>query len=749
VIRTSLAVKPGLYRLASSDESGKTGAVRIVGDGITVDFKGAVLEGSPTSTPPDQRQGTGLWVTGKNVTIKNARVRGYKTALFARDAPGLKVLDCDFSDNWKQRLRSDREKEDLGDWMSFHQNDKDEWLRFGAGAYLTRCDGFKVRDLRVNRGQCGLMLDECDGGTVVNCDFSFNSAVGLGMFRSSGNTIAHNKMDWCVRGYSHGVYNRGQDSTGILAFEQCHRNVFAYNSATHGGDGFFLWAGQTTMDTGQGGCNDNLLYGNDFSHSPANAIEATFSRNSFVHNLLIDCWHGVWGGYSYETEIRENVFRFNGEAIAIEHGQQNMIVGNSFDGDTVGVFLWQNDRVPDPTWGYPKFRDTRNRGTVVSGNTFKNCAEAALLLGSGQDITVTGNTVSGSLASVVFTGRQEGVSLAGNSFVAAKKVDLPAGVASSGNTMETGGDPPRAFVTRGGNALTTNEPPDHQDYMRWLRTPFAPPRDREVRPLPGGMDAFLPEGHWRGRRFIMMDEWGPYDFRRPLFWPRDPKALQSGQGKAVIDLFGPRGRWRLVSARGARLSASRGQVPGTVKMTWDPAIAVDIDVVLEYVGAATVDSWGRATPAGKPVRFGIRESRLPVSWNVRWWAWDPATQDPRTQTEAFRQLLATPPLREEARSDLDVATGGSPAPGVPVNHFATVAEGEFVTKAGKHRIEVTTDDGCRVWLDGKMVIDEWRYQGPTQYQYEAHLKAGKHIIRIEHFEIDGYSALKAKVTPAR
>ena len=89
----------------------------------------------------------------------------------------------------------------------------------------------------------------------------------------------HNRIDWCVRGYSHGFYNRGQDSAGLLIYEQSSRNIVAFNSVTHGGDGLFLWAGQSTMDTGQGGVNDNLFYDNDFSHAPTNGIEATFSRN--------------------------------------------------------------------------------------------------------------------------------------------------------------------------------------------------------------------------------------------------------------------------------------------------------------------------------------------------------------------------------------------------------------------------------------------------------------------------------------
>ena len=53
----------------------------------------------------------------------------------------------------------------------------------------------------------------------------------------------HNRIDWCVRGYSHGFYNRGQDSAGLLMYEQSSRNTVAYNSVTHGGDGLFLWAG--------------------------------------------------------------------------------------------------------------------------------------------------------------------------------------------------------------------------------------------------------------------------------------------------------------------------------------------------------------------------------------------------------------------------------------------------------------------------------------------------------------------------
>jgi len=135
--------------------------------------------------------------------------------------------------------------------MSYHHNENDEWLRYGAAIYLRNCNRAVVHDNVVTGGQCALMLTESNDGFVYNNDFSYNSGIGVGMYRSNRNKIVYNRLDFNVRGYSYGVYNRGQDSGGILVFEQCNENLFANNSVTHSGDGFFLWAGQTTMDTGE------------------------------------------------------------------------------------------------------------------------------------------------------------------------------------------------------------------------------------------------------------------------------------------------------------------------------------------------------------------------------------------------------------------------------------------------------------------------------------------------------------------
>ncbi|HEX6179944.1 MAG TPA: right-handed parallel beta-helix repeat-containing protein, partial [Chitinophagaceae bacterium] len=292
-ITSSVTIRKALYSINSPDASGKVSletapVIEISGNNIVIDFNNARLTGSNDKDMPDEFYGLAIRVTGgKNITIKNLSARGYKVALLATDVEGLVIENCNFSYNYRQHLNSTQEKEDISDWMSYHQNEKDEWLRYGAAMYLRNCNKALIRGNTVTGGQCALMMTNCNDGLVYNNNFSFNSAIGIGMYRSSRNRVMYNKLDWNVRGHSEGVYNRGQDSAAILVFEQCNENVCAYNSATHSGDGFFLWAGQTTMDKGEGGCNDNLIFSNDFSHAPTNGIEVTFSRNRIAENTVV------------------------------------------------------------------------------------------------------------------------------------------------------------------------------------------------------------------------------------------------------------------------------------------------------------------------------------------------------------------------------------------------------------------------------------------------------------------------------
>ena len=683
--------KPYIALLPDTSEEGEEGrgaAITIRGDNLLIDFKGLVLRGTPERTEPNARQGTGILVQGKNITLKNLSVHGYKIGIFAKDCPNLTIIQSDFSYNWKQKLKSTLDKEDLDDWMSFHQNEKDEWLRYGAGIYLRNCQKFAVREVTIKGGQCGLMLTQCDRGEVIGNDFSFLSAIGLGLYRSSQNRIFQNKIDWCVRGYSHGVYNRGQDSAGILVYEQSSHNIFAYNSVTHGGDGFFLWAGQTTMDTGKGGCDDNLLYGNDFSHAPTNGIEATFSRNTFANNLILECWHGVWGGYSYKTKILGNTFGQNTEAIAIEHGRDNVIEGNQFHQDTLGIRLWRNAK-QDPSWKYVKFHETTSRDYKITHNSFGGVATPLRIEGTSPVIEQENTSAIKILKIVeVIEGWKPTASVAG----------------------------------------------------------ITPPVPIKAIPMP-----FLARRARRGRATILVDEWGPYDFNAPRLWPleREPR-LENGHLVRRFAVLGPRGRWKLKptqKTQGVTLLEKSGEVPGEVLVRYEAETSssqTDIAFDLVYSGVQTIDYRGIITPEKTPITFSWQEFFVPIAWQVAFFTWEKETSDPRTQESAFQKRLTLPPLAQVTLSRLDYA-GYRFHPNVPANYFATVAEGDFQIAGGEYILEITTDDGCRVWLDGKLILsDAWKYQGPTLYPLKVKL-GGKHHIKIQHFQIDGYATLRAEI----
>src|SRR3989442_3706484 len=249
VIEHSVVGKPRTYRRSGP-------SITIRGDNVTVHFRGATLQGSDPEADPDQRRDTAIVIDGgHDIRIVNARVHGYKFGILARGTARLTLRDNDLSHTWKPRLFSLVEHESLVDWLSFHHNEKDEWLRFGAAIFLQDVKGAELRGNVAVGGMNGLMLVRSTGVVVRDNNFSFNSGLGIGLYRSSDDTIVHNRLDYNVRGYSRRRHSRGQDSADLLLFEQSSRNVVAYNSMTHGGGGVFSLAGPTAMGSGKGGAD--------------------------------------------------------------------------------------------------------------------------------------------------------------------------------------------------------------------------------------------------------------------------------------------------------------------------------------------------------------------------------------------------------------------------------------------------------------------------------------------------------------
>ena len=67
--------------------------------------------------------------------------------------------------------------------------------------------------------------------------------------------------------------------------------------------------------------------------------------------------------------------------------------------------------------------------------------------------------------------------------------------------------------------------------------------------------------------------------------------------------------------------------------------------------------------------------------------------------------------------------------------------------AGSHRFTVTADDGVRVYLDGTLVIDQWKDQPPTTYTASRLVTAGTHELMVEYYEHTEDAVVRLAISP--
>ena len=90
--------------------------------------------------------------------------------------------------------------------------------------------------------------------------------------------------------------------------------------------------------------------------------------------------------------------------------------------------------------------------------------------------------------------------------------------------------------------------------------------------------------------------------------------------------------------------------------------------------------------------------------------------------------------RIDSMIDFNFGTS-SPAPGVPEDHFSIRWTGKIIPPETVHHIGISTDDGGRLYVDGKLVIDDWRDHAEVSNKAKVELKAGKEYeITFEQYD---------------
>lgn len=91
----------------------------------------------------------------------------------------------------------------------------------------------------------------------------------------------------------------------------------------------------------------------------------------------------------------------------------------------------------------------------------------------------------------------------------------------------------------------------------------------------------------------------------------------------------------------------------------------------------------------------------------------------------------------------------SPSPKVPVDNFSARWTKSSWLPAGSYNFTVTADDGVRLYIDGRLVIDDWRVWSTRDVTANVELSEGVHTFQLQYFEAEGGAVAKLSVRRAQ
>lgn len=160
-----------------------------------------------------------------------------------------------------------------------------------------------------------------------------------------------------------------------------------------------------------------------------------------------------------------------------------------------------------------------------------------------------------------------------------------------------------------------------------------------------------------------------------------------------------------------------------------PTVSV-VDGLRAKLGPAVRVEWAQGS------RFSEEDGFPPIQGSV--------FRDLRGEYFDNRDLQGTPKL---VRNDLQLAfnwNSGSPDPVLPNDNFSARWTGRIVPeKSGEYIVSLRADDGVRLWLDDKLVINDWTEHSARASNTRIRVEAGVPIkLRLEYYEQGGEASMQ-------
>jgi hypothetical protein len=124
---------------------------------------------------------------------------------------------------------------------------------------------------------------------------------------------------------------------------------------------------------------------------------------------------------------------------------------------------------------------------------------------------------------------------------------------------------------------------------------------------------------------------------------------------------------------------------------------------------------------------------------ARFWFFNKGTNQDGYKTEGIKASL-----KQEAKNInfVNDAAFQKLSPDFPADHFTGTWIGKVqIKKPGKYIFITRSDDGSRLWINDKQIVDNWGLHGSREKKGRIHLKAGFHDFRASHFENAGGASM--------
>ena len=232
-----------------------------------------------------------------------------------------------------------------------------------------------------------------------------------------------------------------------------------------------------------------------------------------------------------------------------------------------------------------------------------------------------------------------------------------------------------------------------------------------------------------------------------------PKVVRNDR---VVDFSLPKGTAPASNMPSENWSARWTRSLNLAEGSYRFRIVVDDGARLWVAGRFLIDAWTDGGPreyvadlylkGNTPIKLEyynhLGDARVSLNWEqiVNFSGWQGSYY-------ATADLSGLPVFqRDDANIDFDWGAD-SPRPDLPVDNFSARWTRRLkLDQAGVYRFQAASDDGVRVWVGGKLVIDGWR-DGQRTYEGQIQLAAGDVGVSVEYYERTGHASVKLSWAP--